>query len=211
MKIYKIDSENPDTKTLNIAVDTLHRGSVVAYLTDTLYGLGVDASLPQAIEKIYTIKERSSQKALPIIIGDRNMLTDWVQNIPKTIKPVLDKFWPGPLTVILPATKVVPAILTARTGKIAVRLPDSMLSKQLSMKLGGPIVATSANFSGMPEALTANDVVTQLGDSLPCILDSGKARHQTPSTILDATVTPVKLIRAGGIATEAFIPYLGDI
>ncbi|MDZ7343855.1 MAG: L-threonylcarbamoyladenylate synthase [candidate division KSB1 bacterium] len=211
MIILKTSSERPEATTIDAAVSVMREGGVIAYLTDTLYGLGGDARSLRGIEKIFTIKGRGAEKALPVIIGEASMLEQWVEKIPPLAKILMKRFWPGPLTLLFNASAIVPATLIGHTGKIAIRLPGARLARDISNKLGAPIIATSANRSGEPVAESAQQIAAIFGETVSLILDSGQPRNRQPSTLLDVTVQPPKLVRAGAIAKTDIINQIGEL
>lgn len=211
MNVLKINADHPDAESLALAVNALREGQVIAYLTDTVYGLGVDARLPGAIDQIYALKQRITEKALPVIIADKTMLAGWVKYISPLAEKLMNEFWPGPLTLVFEATKKVPQNLIAASSTLAVRVPARALPRHLSEQLGAPIISTSANLAGRPAALTVAEIVEQFDEGIPLILDSGTASTTMASTILDVTNVPPRLLRAGAIPQEAIIKSIGEV
>jgi L-threonylcarbamoyladenylate synthase len=211
MRIIATDHQNPDAAAIDAAVAVLQNRGVIAYLTDTLYGLGADARSALAIEKIFSIKGRTVEKALPVIIGEKQMLRRWVEDVPPIAEKLMEQFWPGPLTLIFRATAALPALLTGNTGKIAIRLPAARLAREISKGLDAPIVATSANRSGEPVADSAQRIAELFGDVVALILDSGPPMSKQPSTLLDVTVQPPLLVRAGAVPVSIIIKKIGDL
>jgi L-threonylcarbamoyladenylate synthase len=211
MQIIATDSQNPDTAAISTAVAVLQNRGVIAYLTDTLYGLGGDARSTLAIAKAFALKGRSTEKALPVIIGEKSMLPDYAGEISPTAEALIEQFWPGPLTLIFQATPIVPLMLIGDTGKIAMRLPAARLAREISNGLGAPIIATSANRSGEPAAGSAQQIAEIFGKGLALILDSGPPLNRQPSTILDVTTQPPRLIRAGAVSITEIIKKIGEL
>ncbi|MGH7598093.1 MAG: L-threonylcarbamoyladenylate synthase [bacterium] len=211
MDIIVADSKNPNNAAITAAVNALQKRSVIAYLTDTLYGLGGDARSTLAIAKVFALKGRSAEKALPVIIGEKSMLLDYAGEIPPTAEALIEQFWPGPLTLIFKATLTVPMMLIGDTGKIAIRLPATRLAREISNGLGAPIIATSANRSGEPVAGSAQEIAEIFGKGLALVLDSGPPLNRQPSTILDVTTQPPRLIRAGAVSTTEVIKKIGEL
>jgi len=211
MNVIKINADHPEPEKISLAAKVLQQGQVIAYLTDTLYGLGVDASLPDAIDQIYALKRRVTEKALPVIVGNRGMLAGWVKYISPVAEKLMQDFWPGPLTLVFEATRKVPQNLIASSSTLAVRVPARALPRLLSEVLNAPLISTSANLAGEPPATTAEEVAQQFGSELPLILDSGPAGTTLASTILDVTVTPPRLLRAGALPVQAIIKSIGTI
>lgn len=208
-RCVRIDPHFPSGAVLDDAALVLQRSGTVAYLTDTVYGLAVAARLPQAIAGLYALKGRSSDKAIPLIIGAPKQLSDVAVALPRCAESLMAAFWPGPLTLLLPPHPNLPAALLGGTGRIGVRWPDSPLSQGLALRVGGPITASSANRSGTAAAVNATEVEAQLAPDVDLILDAGTARNPQVSTVLDITVEPPRLIRAGRISQAAIESVLG--
>jgi L-threonylcarbamoyladenylate synthase len=208
-RCVKVDPQCPALGVLDDAASILRRGGIVAYLTDTVYGLAVNARLPQAIAGLYALKGRSSDKAIPLIIGAPEQLSDVAVAWPRRAESLMAAFWPGPLTLLLSPHPNLPAALLGNTGRIGVRWPDSPLSQGLALRVGSAITASSANRSGAAAALSAAEVEVQLAPDVDLILDAGRANEPQVSTILDITVEPPRMIRAGKIPQEAIESVLG--
>ena len=208
-RCVKVDPQCPALGVLDDAASILRRGGIVAYLTDTVYGLAVNARLPQAIAGLYALKGRSFDKAIPLIIGAPEQLSDVAVAWPRRAESLMAAFWPGPLTLLLSPHPNLPAALLGNTGRIGVRWPDSPLSQGLALRVGSAITASSANRSGAAAALSAAEVEVQLAPDVDLILDAGRASEPQVSTILDITVEPPRMIRAGRIPQEAIESVLG--
>ena len=208
-RCVKVDPQCPASGVLDDAASILRRGGIVAYLTDTVYGLAVNARLPQAITGLYALKGRSSDKAIPLIIGAPEQLSEVAVAWPRRAESLMAAFWPGPLTLLLSPHPNLPATLLGNTGRIGVRWPDSPLSQGLALRVGSAITASSANRSGAAAALSAAEVEVQLAPDVDLILDAGSANEPQVSTILDITVEPPRMIRAGRIPQEAIESVLG--
>jgi len=204
-----IDPQCPEPAVLAEALAVLRRGGVVAYPTDTVYGLAVDAMQPDAIARLYAVKGRPEAKALPVIIGALPQLATVVAAVPACAERLMTAFWPGPLTLLLLPHPHVPAALLGDSDRIGVRWPASTISQQLAVGLGGAITASSANRSGAPAALTAADVMAQLAPAVDLVLDAGATTSPVVSTILDVTVEPPCVYRPGKIAQHALEAVLG--
>jgi L-threonylcarbamoyladenylate synthase len=211
MQIIATDPQNPDAAAINAAVTVLRNRKVVAYMTDTLYGLGGDACSMLAIAKVFALKGRSTEKALPVIIGEKPMLWDYVEDVSSTAEALIGRFWPGPLTLIFKASEMVPAMLIGNTGKIAIRLPAAQLACEISKSLGAPIIATSANRSGEPASGSAQQIAAAFGKGVELILDSGPPLRAEPSTILDVTMQPPRLVRTGAMAVAEITQQVGEL
>ena len=195
-------AETGISEALKKASVIIKKGGVVAYPTETFYGLGVKYDDISALKKLYGIKYRSWNKALPLIIGEVQELDLIASEMTVSAEKLAKKFWPGPLTLLLPARPDISEFITANTGKIAVRIPGASFALDLARSLGFPITATSANISGMPPADTAEDVIKYFGDALDLIVDCGKTPGGKPSTIVDASDQKIRFLRAGAVSIE---------
>ncbi len=204
-------SVTPETmpEVLREAVAVLRDGGVVAYPTDTVYGLAVDAFNTEAISRLYTVKQRPDAKALPLIIGDVRQLADVAAAISPQAEQLMAAFWPGPLTLLFEPHAALPVMLRGESPRIGVRLPSAILSRQLARELGGALTATSANRSGAPVALTAAEALEQLAPSVDLVLDGGRAESSQVSTVLDVVATPPQVLRGGKISSQAIEAVLG--
>jgi L-threonylcarbamoyladenylate synthase len=208
-RLLAVDPQRPAAAALDAAIAVLQDGGVVAYLTDTVYGLAVDARRPEAIARLYAVKGRPETKALPVIIGALQQLTLVVATVPEAAQRLMAAFWPGPLTLLLPPHARIPPALLGESKSIGVRWPASGLSQQLALGCGGAITASSANRSGAPAALSAGDVMAQLAPAVDLVLDAGAVTSPEVSTIVDVTVQPPCLYRPGKIAQQAIEDILG--
>jgi L-threonylcarbamoyladenylate synthase len=177
-------------------------GGVIGFPTDTAYGLGADPWNELAVRQIFRIKGRPDTKPILLLINSFDMLQQ-VASIPKDLHRLADRFWPGPLTMIVNALGSVPASITAGTGTVGVRWPDAPLALRLVNALGKPITATSANRTGMGTAITAEEVRFQLEDRLDLLIDGGELPARSGSTLLDLTVEPPLLVREGPVSYGA--------
>ena len=184
------------------AAELLKAGELVAFPTDTVYGLAAVASQPGAVTRLYVAKERPAEKAIPILIADVNDLTAVVTTIGASVARLIAHFWPGGLTLILPKSSAVPPEVSS-TPNVAVRLPAMPLVRQVIRAVGTPLAVTSANRSGQPSPRTAGEVMTQLGGRIAAILDGGTCPGGVPSTILDCTTNPPRILRAGAVSVES--------
>jgi L-threonylcarbamoyladenylate synthase len=209
--ILKINPDKPEAERIDEAVALLKKGGVIAFPTETFYGLGADARNDEAIEKIFGIKGRDFKNPILVVIGDRGHLDAFATDIPDKARELMDRFWPGPLTIVFRAAPSVSPKLTAGTGKIGIRLTSHPIAMEISKRLGGPLTATSANLSGMPECSSAVEVLSQLGGKLDGVIDGGQAPGGKGSTIVDVTVSPVKILREGVIAASLIQDTLGKI
>ncbi|TAN22979.1 MAG: threonylcarbamoyl-AMP synthase [Acidobacteria bacterium] len=186
----------------------LAAGGIAAVPTDTLYGLAANALDAVAIGRVFALKGRDFHKPLPVVVRDAAQAATLATQLPPRFLELTAAFWPGPLTLVLPAAPHVPAALTAGTGTIAIRQPGLPFLMALLAATGFPLTATSANRSGAPSCRTAAEVIAQLGEDCPLVIDAGPSPSALPSTIVDLCGPAPRLIRAGAIATERLAAYL---
>lgn len=198
-EILPVDASSAITSALEI----LYSGGLVAFPTDTVYGLGALAFDGKAVESIYTAKERPVEKAIPVLIGDRKDLSQVAEEIPLFAARLIARFWPGPLTVLVPKKPALPEVVSANPA-VGVRVPDHEVARAL-LRLSGPLAVTSANRSSQPSPTTAQEVLQQLGGRIALILDGGKTPGGIPSTLVDCTGTELQILREGPIAMEQLL------
>jgi L-threonylcarbamoyladenylate synthase len=198
--IIKIDPGRPEPDRITEAVAILKGGGVIAFPTETFYGLGADAGNERAVKQIFGIKGRDFRNPIPLIIGKKEDLSGLVEDIPALAETLMTRFWPGPLTLVFEASGRVNPGLTAGTGKIGIRISSHPVATALAEALGGPITATSANLSGKKECSSAGDVLDQLGGRLDAVIDGGSTAGGQGSTILDVTCDPPRILRHGAIS-----------
>jgi L-threonylcarbamoyladenylate synthase len=198
MALLKVDITNL-REVLNTAVETLKTGGIVAYPTETFYGLGVKFDLEQSLKRLYEIKQRPKDKAMPLIIGEKRLLSSIASSINSAAESLIDGFWPGPLTLLVPAKENISEWLTAGTRKVAVRIPGESFALRLARHAGFPITSTSANISGLPPARDAATVRKYFSDDIDLIVDGGEAPGGLPSTIVDTTGNGMRIVREGAI------------
>jgi len=186
----------------------LLQGGVAAFPTETFYGLGADARNEEALQKIFQIKGREENKPLLLLIGDRDWLSGLVRNIPPVAGRLMEKFWPGPLTLVFEASPRLSALLTGGTGTVGVRLSPHPVAQALIQAVGRAITATSANLSGQPSASVAAEVFRALGNRVDAILDGGQTAGGLGSTVLDVSSPSPRIIRRGVISQAELVPFL---
>ncbi len=200
--VLKINQKKPEKDKIMKAAQILKMGGLVAFPTDTVYGLGADATNSTAVEKIYKVKKRPLTKALPILIGGKNDLTKYIFGVSKKTKKIVNKFWPGPLTIILKKKKIISNVVTAGKNSVGIRVPENSVALALIRALGRPLATTSANISDKPSPATASVAKKYLNNKIDLILDGGKTKLGVESTVLDCTTSPPTLLRPGPIPPE---------
>lgn len=201
-----INPETPDAGALATAVDALRRGEVIAYPTDTLYGLGADPRQRDAVGRLFRIKGRNEQQSIPLIAGTVEQAGE-VGIFNELARELARRFWPGPLTLIVRLVRPLAEGVGER-GTIAVRVPDHVVARELASGLAFPITSTSANRSGAPPASTAGEVANSIGAELAVIVDGGRTRGGAPSTIVDLSAGPPRLVRAGAVPWDRVLESL---
>jgi len=191
------------------AAEVLRRGGLVAFPTETVYGLGADASQPRAVEQIFRVKGRPSGHPLIVHVGDAALLDAWASVVPPAARLLADVFWPGPLTLVLRRSDRVPDVVTGGRATVALRVPDHPLALALLAAFGGGVAAPSANRFGQVSPTTAADVRLDLGDAVDMVLDGGPCPVGVESTIVDLTGAEPEVLRPGGIAVERLADVLG--
>ena len=209
MKTLLLDAADPSTA--QIAADIIRRGGLVAIPTETVYGLGANGLDEQAVIKIFQAKGRPQDNPLILHVAQPQEMEKFCHDIPPAAYALAEKFWPGPLTMVLPARDIVPRRTTAGLDTVAVRCPDNETTRQIIRLSGVPIAAPSANLSGKPSTTTAQHVLHDHDGNIDAIVDGGPCRVGVESTIVDLTEARPRLLRPGGITPEQLTAVLGDL
>lgn len=210
-KIRKIEKTQMDQDAIREAGEILRAGGLVAFPTETVYGLGANALDEEAAKKTYAAKGRPSDNPLIVHIADMSCLPEIVTEIPEAAKKVAEKFWPGPLTMIFHKSERVPYGTTGGLDTVAVRMPDHEIARAVILAGGGYISAPSANTSGRPSPTTAGHVEEDLAGRIDMILDGGPVEIGVESSILDVTVTPPMILRPGAVTREMLETVIGEV
>ncbi|MBU1246041.1 MAG: L-threonylcarbamoyladenylate synthase [Nanoarchaeota archaeon] len=210
-KIIKINPEKLEISKVKIAAETLRKGGLVAFPTETVYGLGADALNSEAIKKIFEAKGRPIDNPLIVHIADKKEVYRLAREVPREAEKLINKFWPGPLTIILKKSNIVSDIITAGLDSVAIRMPNNKIALTLIKKSKVPIVAPSANLSGKPSPTMAEHVIQDLYGKIEIIIDGGETDIGVESTVLDLTTNPPTLLRPGGVDLEKLKKVLGKI
>lgn len=200
-----------DPKTPELASALIRQGELVAIPTETVYGLGADGLNEKAVAKIFEAKGRPQDNPLILHIWDASQMERFCHHIPESAYALAKAFWPGPLTIVLPARDLVPRRTTAGLDTVAVRCPDSRITREIIRLAGVPIAAPSANISGKPSTTTAQHVLHDHDGRIAAVVDGGPCRVGVESTIVDLTEDRPRLLRPGGITPEQLIDLLGDL
>jgi L-threonylcarbamoyladenylate synthase len=195
--VIKTDNEEDLRRGLYRARHIILSGGIVAFPTESFYGLAVNASDEDAISRLFKIKKRRDNRPVLVLIPSLEYLEGYVEDVPEIAIKLIERFWPGGLTLLFKAKPEIFPLLTAGTGKIGVRISSHPVAAALARFFGSPITGTSANISGRPECVTAKEVYSSLGRGVDLILDGGRTAGGKGSTILDVTVNPPEILREG--------------
>ncbi|MFW6174716.1 MAG: L-threonylcarbamoyladenylate synthase [Chloroflexota bacterium] len=184
------------------AAAVIRRGGLVAFPTDTFYGLGADPFNREAVERLFRAKGRQPDQAVPLLLASDNELTQVAMEVPEEARALAEKFWPGALTLVLRKVERLPAIVTGGSDTVGVRVPDHRLPRALARAAGVPVTGTSANRSGFPPVKTAEEAQGQLGSSVDFYMQGECGAHSAPSTVIDFTRYPPEILRIGAVSVE---------
>ena len=192
-----------DSRALEQAISTLQHGGVIAFPTDTVYGIGASLDHPEALRRIYDLKGRSPDKPLPILIARVEMLDQLSPDVDERLADLAEQFWPGALTIVVPAADHLPAEVKAPDNTIGVRLPNHSIPLSIAERAGGAIATTSANLSGQDSAHAASEIRDAFGSTIDIILDGGFSPQANSSTVIRVVDGEIVVLREGVISTEA--------
>jgi L-threonylcarbamoyladenylate synthase len=209
--VFKVNPENPDEEKINVAAEVIRRGGIVAFPTETVYGLGVDALNKEAVKRMYEVKGRPPDNPTIVHIAEFNDVYRLAVDVPEVAEELMKRFWPGPLTIVLKASNIVPRITTGGLETVGIRMPKHNVALALIKASKTPIAAPSANIAGKPSPTTAQHVIQDFYGSIDVILDAGPTKIGVESTVLDLTTKPPQILRPGGITYEELKEVLGDI
>jgi tRNA threonylcarbamoyl adenosine modification protein (Sua5/YciO/YrdC/YwlC family) len=198
-ELLKVNPAAPEPERIARAAALVRRGEVIAFPTDTLYGLAADPFNQGAVRHVFAIKDRPPDTPLLLLVDSVEMAERCAGRLPPLFNRLAARFWPGPLTLVVDASAQMPALVTANTGRVGLRLPAAAIPLALVRAVGGPVTATSANRSGMPACRSVADVQAALGDRLPLILDGGPSPRAQPSTVVGIRGSSWAMIREGAI------------
>ncbi len=210
-KLVKVDTENPEKSVLTEAAEILKNGGLVAFPTETVYGLGANGLDEKACKRIYEAKGRPSDNPLILTIGDLDGLYKIVGKVTENAKKIIDAFWPGPITLVLPKADCVPETVTGGLDTVAVRYPSNKIARELIKIAGIPVAAPSANSSGKPSPTRASHVEFDLNGKIEMIIDGGAADWGLESTILDVSEDKPVLLRPGAVTQDMIEDVVGEI
>jgi L-threonylcarbamoyladenylate synthase len=208
MRRVFVDPGSPQRDAIEEAGKWIRNGGLVALPTDTLYGLAADPFSVAAIARVFAVKGRAAERALPLIAADAAQVTAHLGRLPAAGQRLAERFWPGPLTILMPATRLLAREVSADTGTVGVRVPANPVARAICAACGHPVTATSANVSGEPAPATADAVERALGERIELLIDTGPAPGGAPSTIVDVTGGEPRLVRAGAVSWDEIHAWL---
>jgi len=203
-------AQNEALENSSAAVRVLKGGGVIVFPTETLYGLGADALNNAAVEKVFQLKGRDPRSPIPVLVADQEMLHTLVAQVPATAQKLIDRYWPGPLTLVLPGQKNIPKPLCNPAGGVGVRISSQPIATLLVNELGRPLTATSANPSGKEPARTLQEAKTYFVGRVELFVDGGALTSKSGSTVVEVMEDSIKIIREGELSASELRQVLGD-
>lgn len=208
-KVYDLDRDHPDREKIGYAAEVIRNGGTVVFPTETVYGLGANGLDGEAAEKIFVAKGRPQDNPLIIHVADKN-IERYVEGMTDRIRALMERFWPGPLTIIMKKSPLIPGVITAGLDSVGIRMPKNRIANELIKEAGVPIAAPSANISGRPSPTTVEHTIHDLYGKVDVILGGGKTNVGLESTIIDMTGRPT-ILRPGGVTLEDLTGVLGEV
>lgn len=209
--ILKVDCENPEGENIDLAAEAIRLGGLVAFPTETVYGLGADALNPKAVREIYDVKMRPLDNPIIVHVAGKDDVYRLAESVPRDAEKLMDLFWPGPLTLVFKASGIVPKVTTGGLDTVAIRMPKHKVALALIRASETPIAAPSANLAGRPSPTVAEHVIQDLYGRIDVIIDAGPTNIGVESTVLDLTSDPPQILRPGGATYEDLRDALGKV
>lgn len=206
--IRRIDPEQPDLSVIREAAEVIKKGGIVVFPTRTLYGIGADAYNAEAVDRVFRIKQRAEKNPLSVLIKSKEDVLSLAAEIPSAAVKLMEAFWPGRLTIVFKSRPTVLPGITAKTGKIGIRIPEHPVAVRLVAALDCPLTGTSANLSGHPGADCVEALPPEIINSVDLVIDSGKLKGGTGSTVVDVTTDPPSIIREGEVSKNELFQIL---
>lgn len=210
-RVLRVNPHEPEREAIAEAAEVIRAGGLVAFPTETVYGLGADALNERAVRRIFEVKGRPPDNPIIVHVADKDSIYLLAAEVPPAAEELISRFWPGPLTLVLKRTELVPPITCGGLETVAVRMPAHRVALDLIRESGVPIAAPSANLSGSPSPTTAEHVLRDLGGRIEMVLDGGPTEIGVESTVIDLTVDPPELLRPGGVPVEEIEGVLGRV
>ena len=208
--VLTVDRENPARRVLDEAAKCISRGGILVYPTETLYGIGADATNRDAVRRVLAAKRRPDDKPILVIVHSTELLKRLVTEVPQAAEVLMREFWPGPLTIVFKSAERVPAELTGSSKTIGIRIPSSKFCLELLSRCNCPLTSTSANVSGGQIRNTVADIRAELSDAVDMYIDAGVLPESRPSTVISVVHRKVELIREGTISFEHIQAIVAD-
>jgi L-threonylcarbamoyladenylate synthase len=206
--IRKVNSQKPEPEIIKEAATIIRQGGVIVFPTRCLYGLGADALNPSAVERLIEIKKRPADNAILVLIHSKKQLEMLVEKIPPAARAIMEAFWPGRVTLVFDARDTLPGLLTAKTGKIGVRLAGHPVAAAILRQVKDPVTGTSANLSGRPGCNRLADMSREIADQVDLVLDAGTLQGGIGSSVVDITVEPPRILREGQVTAGQILGSL---
>jgi L-threonylcarbamoyladenylate synthase len=208
--VTKIVSYSEDRSAIDTALQVLGSGGLVVFPTDTVYGVGAAVDQPDAVARLYVAKGRPLERAIPVLVSGSDSVSRVASEIDEIARKLMDHYWPGPLTLVVPAAEWLPTEIVRDTGSVGLRMPDHSIALELIERSGGALATTSANRSGEIETRTASDAAAQIGDRVDLVLDGGTAPGGVPSTVVKVeSDRGWSILREGAISRDQIHEALG--
>lgn len=211
MRVYTVSPTCLDPDAIRAAAEAIRRGELVIFPTETVYGLACDAFDESAVARLIDAKGRRTGHPLPVQVADVVGLSSVASSVPEAARLLAERYWPGPLTLIVPKNERVSSLVSGGGGTVGVRVPDHAVALALLTELGTPVVATSANLTGHEPPPTAEVAVSDVGTAVSVVLDSGPCEIGRASTVVDTTVAPPRILRLGSIGRDEIAAVIGEV
>ena len=211
IRVVNVDPTAPRPERLELAVEVLRAGDIVVIPTETFYGLAGDPFNPGTVARLNDLKRKPQDSPVLLLASDLEQVPTVAGHLPDSFHVLAETFWPGPLTLVVPASPDMPTDISGGRGTVGIRIPGLALPRRLAQAFGRPITGVSANVYGEPPCRTAVDVVRALPEGIGLVLDGGSAAGGTPSTIVDLCVEPPRVLREGAVPSSALEPFLPGV
>lgn len=209
--VLKVDPHRPELEKIRVAAEVLRKGGLVAFPTETVYGLGANALDGKAALRIFEAKDRPADNPIIVHVADKDDVYVLAEHVPEVAENLMDRFWPGPLTLLFVRSEVVPDVVTAGLATVAIRMPSHAVAHALIAEAGVPVAAPSANLAGRPSPTSAKHVIEDLSGRIEVLLDGGEIGYGVESTVLDLTSDPPAILRPGPVTFEELRDAVGEV
>lgn len=209
--VLKVNPRRPELDKIQIAAEALRKGGLVAFPTETVYGLGANALDEKAVLRIFEAKNRPADNPIIVHVANRDDVYVLAEHVPGVAEGLIDRFWPGPLTLLFVKSEAVPNAVTAGLGTVAIRMPSHAVAHALIAQAGVPVAAPSANLAGRPSPTSAEHVLDDLSGRIEVLIDGGEIGYGVESTVLDLTTEPPTVLRPGPVTVEELEEVIGEL